>query len=114
MKCWKKTGAWTWVIVLAACQPPAADNRMEQMAKGCCECTAALLQLNQQAAREPAEADFKALEAEDQRTRTCLTTVTTHFGKLKADELTALKQHLQPKCPSLAGQHELLREMLGE
>ncbi len=114
MTCWKKTGAWAWVFLLAACQPPAADNRMEQLAKGCCECTAALLQLNGQAAQAPEKADFKALEAEYQRTRTCLTTVTNQFGKLKADELTALKQYLQPKCPSLAGQHELLREMLGE
>lgn len=114
MKFWIVPATWAWLVLLVACQPPVTDNRMEQMAKDCCECTSALLELNQRAAQAPAEADFKALEAEYQRTRTCLATVTSNFGKLKTEELTALKIHLQPKCPNLAGQHELLREMLGE
>ena len=84
------------------------------MAKGCCECTTHLLELNQQAAQSPENVDFKVLEAEYQRTKDCLNTVTSHFGKLKKEELAQLEKQLQPKCPNLATQHDLLRELLGE
>ena len=70
--------------------------------------------MNQQAAKTPGKADFKALEAEYQRSKECLATVTNHFGKLKTGELAQLEKQLQPKCPNLAAQHDLLRELLGE
>ena len=73
------------------------------------------MQLNQQAAKSPAEADFKAMEDEYKKTKDCLSTVTNHLGgKLKAEELKELERQLQLRCPPLATQHELLRELLGE
>ena len=100
--------------MLISCQPAATENRIEQMAKGCCECTAHLLELNQQAAQSPDKADFKALEAEFNRAKECLATVSNRFGKLKTEELPLLEKQLQPTCPQLAAQHELLRQLLAE
>ncbi len=102
------------LLSFVSCQPVTTENRLEQMAKGCCECTTHLLELNQQTAQPPENVDFKVLEAEYQRTKDCLGTVTTHFGKLKKEELAQLEKQLQTKCPNLAAQHDLLRELLGE
>ncbi len=103
------------LFFLSACQQPATENRLEQIAKGCCECTSQLVKLNEQAAKSPAEADFKALEDEYKKTKDCLSTVTNHLGgRLKAEELKELEKQLQLKCPPLGTQHELLRELLGE
>ncbi|MEO6036772.1 MAG: hypothetical protein ABIQ93_00075 [Saprospiraceae bacterium] len=106
--------AWCGGFVLVSCQPPATENRMEQIAKGCCECTTHLIELNRQAAQSPDKADFKVLEAEFNRTKACLATVSSHFGKLKTEEIPQLEKQLQPKCPQLAAQHDLLRQLLAE
>ncbi len=112
MKFWKKTGLWGWAFLLIACQPPAPENRFTQLSKGCCECTARLLALNQQAAQSPEKADFKALEAEYQLTKACIATVTNNLGSLKTEELPQLEKQLQATCPALASQRELLQELL--
>ncbi len=102
------------LFLLPACEPPVTVNRLEGIAKGCCDCTNQLMQLNQQAAKTPAEADFKAMEAEYKKTKECLTNVTNSLGKVKVEELGELEKQLQPRCPALAAQHELLRELLVE
>lgn len=111
MNFWKPIIAASGVLFLISCQPPA-ENRLEQLSKGCCECTTRLLELNQQMAQTPEKADFKTLEAEYQRTKECLTTVTNHLGKLNPEEVPQLEKQLQMSCPSLASQRELLQEML--
>ncbi len=112
MKFWKQISVLSGVILMSACQPPAAENRFAQLSKGCCECTAKLLELNQQAAQSPEKADFKALEAEYQHTKECIATVTNNLGKLKTEELPELEKQLQTTCPTLASQRELLQELL--
>ncbi|MEO6758393.1 MAG: hypothetical protein ABIO24_02985 [Saprospiraceae bacterium] len=87
---------------------------MTQIGQACCDCSARLLDMNQQAAQAPDKADFKALEAEFQHTKTCLDTAITRLGKLKPEELPELEKQLQPKCPRLAAQHDLLRQLLAE
>lgn len=109
----KQIIAGSGVLLLISCQPPA-ENRLQQLSKGCCECTARLLELNQQMAQTPEKADFKTLEAEYQRTKECLITVTNHLGKLKPEELPQLEKQLQISCPNLASQRELLQEILVE
>ncbi len=111
MKFWKQISVLSGLALLSACQPPA-ESRFAQLSKGCCECTARLLELNQQVAQAPEKADFKALETEYQRTKECLTTVTNHLGQLKAEELPQLEKQLQTACPGLATQRELLQELL--
>ena len=111
MKFWKPVIVGLGVLALISCQPPA-ENRFEQMSKGCCECTARLLELNRQMAQTPEKADFKALESEYIRTKECLTTMTNYLGKLKAGELPQLEKQLQVTCPDLVSQRELLQEMV--
>ncbi len=109
---WKQIRLGLGFVLLGSCQPAAPENRFEQLSKGCCECTARLLEMNREAAQMPEKADFKALEAEYQRTKECIATVTNNLGKLKTEELPPLEKQLQTTCPSLASQRELLQELL--
>lgn len=100
------------MLLLGACQPPTPEGRFAQLSKGCCECTAQLLELNRQAAQAPEKADFRALEVEYQRTKECIGTVTNNLGKIKAEDLPQLEKQLQATCPSLSSQRELLQELV--
>lgn len=112
MKFWKQISVLSGVILLSSCQPSAPEGRFAQLSKGCCECTSKLIELNQQAAQSPEKADFKALEAEYQRTKECMATVTNNLGKITVEELPQLEKQLQITCPTLAPQRELLQELL--
>lgn len=108
---------------LSNCEPQApAESRSAKIAAAYCECAAKLADLNQKVASLAADttkkADlieyFRKMELEYTKARECSATVVAQYGHLKPEELEAVDQVLQQKCPALAGHRDQLRELLGE
>ncbi len=107
-----------FVFYFISCQNPAPESRFDKIAVAYCDCTAQLAALNKQAETMSSDTavhvDFRALQTEYEKAKECAATVTTRFGKLKPEELTEIEKSLALKCPDLAAQHDLLRELMGE
>jgi len=111
------------VLLLAwGCDNPPADTRIDRIAKAFCECTGPLVALNQQAARLAADTtaqvgfqeNLRKIQDEYNRAKECSATIIGQFGRLKKEEFAFVEKALSGKCPDLATQRDLLREMLGE
>ncbi len=108
--------------LLSACNDPIAPSRNEKIAQVYCDCTAALGPLNQKAAAQTADsseqANFYALlqqiQLENTKAKDCLAAVTAQYGKLTPETFIEIEKILAVKCPAMAANGELLREMLGE
>ncbi len=102
--------------------PNAAETRYDRIASAYCECTAALVALNLKAQSLPADsaghanlnAYLQQMQTEYNKAKECSATIVAQFGLLNAADLEAVDKALTHKCPDLATQRELLREMLGE
>jgi hypothetical protein len=102
--------------------PAPADTRIDKIAQAFCECTGPLVALNQQAARLAADTtaqtgfqeNLRKIQEEYNRAKECSATVIGQFGRLKKEEFALVEKALVGKCPDLATQRDLLREMLGE
>ena len=88
------------------------------MASAYCECTLQLVALNQKAQSAAADTsqsiDFQTMQAEYEKSKECAATLVTRFGKLKPTEIAEVQKSLALKCPDLAAQRDLLRELRGE
>jgi hypothetical protein len=101
---------------------PPKETRIDKIAQAFCECTGPLVALNQQAAKLAADTtaevsfqeNLKKIQEEYNRAKECSATVVAQFGKLKKEEFAQVEKALAGKCPDLATQRDLLREMLGE
>lgn len=101
-------------------QPPA--TKAEKIASAFCECTAQLAALNKETAALAADTiagkdlrpQFLKLQEEYQRAKDCSATVISKFGKLQEEDFKAVEAALAGKCPDMAEQRDLLRELLGE
>ena len=101
-------------------QQPVA--RQDRIAKAYCDCTSRLVALNQEAnglSRDSAaQSNFsqmlQQIQGEYNKAKECAATIVGQYGKLKADELEAVEKALAVQCAASAGQHDLLRELLGE
>lgn len=111
------------VLLLAyGCDDPPADTRIDRIAQAFCECTGPLVALNQQTARLAADTtaqvgfkeNLQKIQEEYNRAKECSATVIGQFGRLKKEEFALVEKALSGKCPDLATQRDLLREMLGE
>jgi hypothetical protein len=107
--------------LLAACQEPKTpEGRLDKMARGFCECTAQLAQLNKEAEKLSADTSrnavdiFKQVQAEYDNVTACTGTIVGQYGKLKKEEIAETEKIIARKCPEMARQRDLIRELLGE
>ncbi len=109
-------------LILGCGNPSPADTRMDKIAQAFCECTGPLVALNQQTARLAADTtaqpgfqeNLRKIQEEYNRAKECSATIIGQFGRLKKEEFALVEKALAGKCPDLATQRDLLREMLGE
>lgn len=106
------------LLSLFACENPPPESRFDQVASAYCACTLQLVALNQKAQAADADTsqkiDFQAMQAEYEKSKECAATLVTRFGKLKPAEIAEVEKSLALKCPDLAAQRDLLRELMGE
>lgn len=90
------------------------------MADGFCECTMQLAALNQEAVKladdttGKAQEVFQKMQVEYRKAKDCSATIVAQYGRIKNEDIPAMTKSLEGKCPDLATQRDLLREMLGE
>ena len=103
---------------LFACENKPPESRFDKVASAYCECTLQLVALNQKAQSAAADTsqsiDFQTMQAEYEKSKECAATLVTRFGKLKPTEIAEVEKSLALKCPDLAAQRDLLRELMGE
>lgn len=106
------------LFILFACENPPPESRFDKVASAYCECTLQLVALNQKAQAAASDTsqriDFQAMQAEYEKSKECAATLATRFGKLKSAEIIEVEKSLALKCPDLAAQRDLLRELMGE
>lgn len=128
-------------LALLGCAEPAS-KRYEKMAAGWCDCTAPLVELNEQAQKMMSEplanptehsdpkmsemADsvggkqaalaqiFRKMEAAEKAANACSTILKDKYGAVKKEEWAEAEPFFWKKCPKMVGQGEKLRGMLGE
>ena len=106
------------LLGLFACENPPPESRFDKVASAYCECTLQLVALNQKAQVAASDTsqriDFQTMQAEYEKSKECAATLVTRFGKLKPTEIVEVEKSLALKCPDLAAQRDLLRELMGE
>ena len=95
------------VTLFFSCENPPSETRAERIAKGICDCSTPLLDLNKAAATASGNIDFEGIQAEFEKTRACIVN-----QRMKSEDLLAVKNALTVRCPELATQTELLEELL--
>jgi hypothetical protein len=91
-----------------SCENPPSETRAERIAKGICDCSTQLLNLNKQAANASGNIDFEAIQAEFGKARACIVN-----QRMKPEDLPEVQKALTVKCPELAAEAEMLGELLG-
>lgn len=100
------------------CTNPAGPSpRLDQIANAYCECATEIVNLDQKARSMPdSTAEFTALLAQMQASfdeaGNCLRPVLAENSGLKPAEIPEFQTLLQKKCPTLAGNKELITELL--
>lgn len=110
------------VFLIVSCVDQPAGSRYDKIAKAYCECTGQLAAMNEQAAALATDTNavdafqerLKQIQTEYDSAKQCAATIVAQFGKLKPAELDSVKTALAGKCGDMAGQEDLLQEMLGE
>lgn len=113
------------LFTASACnnQPAApVPSKSEKIATAFCECTAQIGELNQQAEviyqdstrQEEFKQLLKVMEAAMESARECTAPLIGQYGRLNAADLNELQKQVDLKCPAMAGQKDLTRELLGE
>ena len=100
----------------------AAQKRYDKIASAYCECMTPLAALNQKGPALLADttrkneqtAYFQQVQDEYNKAKECAGSIVGQFGHLKPEELNAVEKTLSGRCPAMAGQRDLLQEMLGE
>jgi hypothetical protein len=115
------SGIAVLLLFLGNCASPPPASRMEKLAGAYCECLQTLVALNRE--MEPLVGSdtsgqtivyFQQLQEAYDEAKACSATLIGQFGKLKSEEYPEMERLLAGKCPELASQRDLLREMLGE
>lgn len=106
-----------------ACQEPKPEpSRQERIADTFCQCTQQLLALNKEAEGMLQDTSKTRLLQEQMRiiqdayqsARDCAGNIIARHGKITNSDLPLLQTALSGKCPELANQTDLIRELLGE
>lgn len=107
-----------WLLSLLACQNQPPESHADKVASAYCGCTLQLVALNQKAQAAASDTsqviDFQTMQAEYEKAKECAATLVTRFGKLNPAEIAEVEKSLTLKCPDLAAQRDLLRELMGE
>jgi len=106
------------LLLLSACQNQPPETRFDKVASAYCACTLQLVALNQKAQAAAADTaqviDFQTMQVEYEKAKECAATLVTRFGKLDPSEIVEVEKSLALRCPDLAAQRDLLRELMGE
>ena len=94
---------------LFSCQNQAPEARSEKIAKGICDCSAQLMQMNKEAANAQGPIDFEGIEAAFAKTKACIAK-----QRMKPEDRQEVEKALALKCPELAAENELLQELIGD
>ena len=117
-------GLLFFLAINACIEPP--EVRYEKMAAGWCDCTAPMVELNEQAQKLMADRDtsaahqlkiaeiFRKMEEAEIGATSCSTILRDKYGAVKTDEWLAAEPFFWKKCPKMLGQVEKLHGMLGE
>lgn len=102
------------VQLFFSCKNTPPESRADHIAVQICDCSGQLLELNKKAAAITQAAaadtiDFKAIQIEFEKTRTCIAE-----QHMKPEDLFEVKRSLAIKCPELTKQTELLEELLAK
>jgi hypothetical protein len=106
--------------VIFACKSKPPESRFDKIAQGFCECTTQLAALNQEAVKLADDTTgkaldiFRSMQVEYHKAKDCTATIVAQYGKIKKEDIPAITKSLEGKCPDLATQRDLLKEMLGE
>lgn len=98
-----------FVFVLISCQNQTPEARSEQIAKGICDCSAELMEMNKQAAKSEGPIDFEGIEAAFTKTKACIAQ-----QHMKSEDRQGVEKSLAIICPELAAEFDLLQELIGE
>ena len=110
------------LCLLTACKGDPEPSQNEKIARVYCDCTVALAPLNQKAASQVADSSRQAafyallqqIQVENAKAKECLSVITAQYGKLTPEAFAEIEKILAVKCPGMAANGELLREMLGQ
>lgn len=117
-----RTIIFTAVILFSGCFTPSESSRYDKIADQYCACTTKLAALNQQVmtehqdsvAQEAFHNKLQEIQEEYANVRDCSAAIIAQFGALQEADYPEIEKKLALKCPELAQQRDLLREMLGE
>ncbi len=94
------------LMILACGEAAPKETRADRIAKGLCDCTSNLLDINKQAVAADS-IDFEGIQTAFNKTKACIIN-----QRLKADDLPEVEKVLGLHCPALAAEAELLEELL--
>ena len=101
-----------------ACNSDNTESaRLDRIATGYCECATPLYELDQEARAVKDSADLLAavlekMQSAYDKTNTCLVPVIQANGNLSLEKMGGFQAVLKQKCPELAENKELIRELL--
>jgi hypothetical protein len=106
------------VLFVACKNDPPVNTQAQRIANAFCECSTQLVQMNQKAERMRADTlplNLEELSLEYEKVKDCAGTIIgQNGGKLKPDLMAQVQKNLLEKCPDVAKQSDLIREMLAE
>jgi ribosomal protein S18 len=106
------------VVIMTACETKTPTNKKTfRISSAYCECAATLGEMDKMARTIPDSLPafgehLERMQQEYDKTYLCLTPVLTEMGKVQPSEITALQAEIKTKCPDLAGNTDLLKELL--
>lgn len=93
------------------------SQKNEMIAEGYCECAAAIINLDKQARSKPDSSVvmtmlLDSMQREFEKANTCLMPLRTAHGPVQPADIPEIQRILQKKCPDLAGNKDLVAELL--
>lgn len=93
------------------------SQKNELIAEGYCECAAAISNLDKQARSMPDSSVvmtvlLDSMQREFEKANTCLLPLRTEYGHIHPAGIPEIQRILQRKCPDLAGNKDLMTELL--
>lgn len=87
------------------------------IAEGYCECAAAISNLDKQARSQPDSSVvmtmlLDSMQREFEKANICLMPLRTAHGPVQPTDISEIQRILQKKCPDLAGNKDLITELL--
>ena len=103
---------------MTACETKTpTDKKTFRISAAYCECAATLGEMDKKVRTIPDTLPaftqhLEQMQQEYDKAFLCLTPVLSEMGKVQPSEITALQAEIKTKCPDLAGNTDLLKELL--